>query len=344
MIVSKKFVLLIFIYLLSYITVHAQHIEQVSITQASLTKKKLSDFSKKTSYVVLKSSTDNPLYYISQVYFLGDKILVIDSNNENHSLPKRLSIFNESGEFIKYVGTSMAIAVDESAESLYALANPEKVNVYNYKGQLIDAIDIKGGQNISFYNGLLWVSTYQINDGNNMVSYGLIAITPKKNEKKEVFSFQYEDRNAMNGVNILSNADFFTYKETLYWAHGIADHIYSINKATQLAKVKITFLGFDRSYDDEILSRYALINGYLYFKHNINMRANVFMQDLSTGKILHIESQVIDDVYHTGTFKLKGALKSNRLFFTKGFDDLPEAIINTYKIAIDDKLLIYSNQ
>lgn len=304
---------------------------------------KLSEITESAESIVLKIPSENELFSIIDVLFGEDKIFIIDSNNPDHALPKRLSLFKSDGSFLKHVGPARRIAIDELNDHIYLQYYTNTIAVYTLNGDSIRSFQTENQiDNIHFFDGLLYVSTSELNDvgdGNKVVKYGLYSLNFISKEK--VIIHQFEEKSLIQGKAAISANSKMWSTDKLYWTFGLKDHVYEIDNSKNFKKIPVTY-EFDRSHFDQVLTRYGVFGNKFYTFKSLNMKSTISIKNCGSGEIETFEKYITDDIYSTGKFILKSSLNQNYLVFTKDVLDLSDDLQKEYKMTAADRLLIYA--
>lgn len=299
----------------------------------------LSDITRDTHHVILKSPADKYPKVIKSTFVNEDLILIAYTQNEKDVFFRFLNYYTPNGEFIKQTKAYNLLDVDEERKQIYTLGASNIFHIYSYRGVLLDSIRLDVGvDNFKLHNNNLFYATNEI-DNNDVYHYELHKLTLGTKKTKKIHSFIYEG--LVNGrEKFIGSKSNFWINENLYWAHGLGSHVYEIYKNDGLKQIKVKF-DEKRSFFDEVLTTYGLVGSYLFCSYTIKVNRRIFLKNLSNDNELKIPYFNNDDIFNTGKFGFKSTI-NNKLFFTKKTHEVPEPARTKLNLSANDILFVYS--
>lgn len=300
----------------------------------------LSDITRDTQHVILKSPADKYPKVIKSTFVNEDLILIAYTQNENDVFFRFLNYYTPNGEFIKQTKAYHLLDVDEERKQIYTLGASNIFHIYSYRGVLLDSIrlDIRV-DNFKLYNDNLFYATNKI-DENNVYHYELQKLKLDTKKIKKIHSFTYQGNLSEREKIVGSKSDFWVI-DHLYWGHGLGSHVYEINVHNELKQIEVIFAE-TRTYMEQVLTGYGIIGNYLYCSYPINIvNKRIFLKNLSDDNELKIPYFNNDDIYNTGKFGFKSTI-NNKIFFTKKTHEVPEPARTKLNLSANDILFVYS--
>ncbi|MCL3782664.1 hypothetical protein EMN47_19945 [Prolixibacteraceae bacterium JC049] len=286
---------------------------------------KLSEIGTNPFQVKLQTNGKTELFRIHQVILTDQSIMVTEGPEKNKGFPYRVLKFSKKGEYIKELfnpGKIVKVAYDKARNHIF-IQHGNSISLINEKGELIEEFKTENGfSQLAIYNGYLWGIKLDLKQD---VSYYSLIRLDRNGRNRKVIKRLKETEDILPRMGRHGSLSIHGNQLVVSMGCNHFNHLFQVEGDKLKPFITMENKSVRFSARDKLFATNGFVSGnYLFWDYSRNFRTYTLLLDISEREVIGITANkkpesakygLIDDLFNTGTVKVRNTAQCNHLFF-----------------------------